>query len=69
MLSSIVSQTTLIYLISFLVCQILLAIVVFEFIRSPWKGAALTIEEAEEELKNRLFEDEDMVAYDFTNDN
>ena len=68
-LSSIVSQTTLIYLISFLVCQILLAVVVFEFIRSPWKGAALTIEEAEEELKNRLFEDEDIGVYDFTNDN
>jgi hypothetical protein len=68
-ISSILEKTTTIYLISFLVCQLLLAMIVFEFIRSPWKGAVLTIEEAEEELKNRLFEEEDIGVYSFAAEN
>lgn len=35
-------------------------------IRSPWKGAVLKIEQAEDELNNRFFEDEDVAAYDFS---
>lgn len=37
------------YVVSFLVFQMLVAILMFEFIRSPWKGALLQIEEAETE--------------------
>ena len=40
----------------------------FEFIRSPWKGAVLKIEEAEEVLNNNMFENEDIGEYDFRND-
>lgn len=53
------------YLYTFLVIQVMICLIIFEFVRSPWKGARLTIEEAEEELENRLFEDEDISKYDF----
>ncbi len=43
----------------------MVCLIIFEFVRSPWKGAKLMIEDAEEELKNRLFDDEDIGAYDF----
>ena len=45
--------------------QLLVCLIIFEFVRSPWKGAWLRIEEAEEELNHRLFEEEDIGAYDF----
>ena len=64
-ISSLVDRTSTVYLYTFLVIQILICLIVFEFVRSPWKGARLTIEEAEEELENRLFEDEDIGKYDF----
>jgi len=60
-----IDRTTVIYLFTFLLIQLLVSLIIFEFIRSPWKGAKLTIEEAEEELENRLFEEEDIGAYDF----
>lgn len=61
-------QTQTVYLYTVLVVQLFVCIIIFEFIRSPWKGARLTIEEAEEELNHRLFEEEDMGAYDFGDD-
>lgn len=64
-IQSMVHQQTFIYLITMLVIQLLVSLVVFEFIRSPWKGVKLTIEEAEEELNQRMFEEEDVDAYDF----
>ena len=53
------------YLYTVLVMQLLVCLIIFEFVRSPWKGAWLRIEEAEEELNHRLFEEEDIGAYDF----
>lgn len=64
-LQCIIDNTATLYLVSLLVCQLLISLVVFEFIRSPWKGAVLKIEEAEEVLNNRMFENEDMAGYDF----
>ena len=64
-IASMIDRTTVIYLFTFLLIQLLVSLIIFEFIRSPWKGAKLTIEEAEEELENRLFEEEDIGAYDF----
>lgn len=46
----------------------MVCLIIFEFVRSPWKGARLTIDDAEEELNNRLFEEEDVDAYDFADD-
>jgi len=54
-----------IYLGALLVIQLIVSLIVFEIIRSPWKGAKLIIEEAEEELNQRMFEEEDVGAYDF----
>ena len=63
-----IEQTTAVYLFTVLVMQILVCLIIFEFVRSPWKGAWLRIEEAEEELNARLFEEEDIGAYDFGGD-
>lgn len=64
-IAGIIDHTSAVYLYTFLVIQILICLIIFEFVRSPWKGARLTIEEAEEELENRLFEDDDISKYDF----
>jgi hypothetical protein len=64
-IGSMVDKTATIYMCTFLLIQLLVCLIIFEFVRSPWKGAKLRIEEAEEELENRLFEDEDIGAYDF----
>lgn len=64
-IAGVVDRTSTVYLYTFLVIQVMICLIIFEFVRSPWKGARLTIEEAEEELENRLFEDEDISKYDF----
>ena len=62
-----IDQTSTVYLFTVLIIQILICLIVFEFVRSPWKGARLIIEDAEEELNNRIFEEEDIAGYDFSN--
>lgn len=64
-LSSIIDQIKTIYLFTALFIQLLVCILIFEFIRNPWKGARLTVEEAEEEMQHKMFEEGDVEAYDF----
>ena len=61
-------QTSTVYLYTVLVIQLLVCLLIFEFIRSPWKGALLMIEEAEEELNQRIFEEDEIGQYSFAAD-
>ena len=67
-LGSVIEQTQAIYLFTVLAIQILICVLIFEFIRNPWKGARLMIEEAEEEMRHRMFESDDLESYSFSRD-
>ena len=67
-IGSVIEQTQAIYLFTVLAIQILICVLIFEFIRNPWKGARLMIEEAEEEMRHRMFESDDLESYSFSRD-
>ena len=48
---------TIVYLLCFVLIQLIVLITIFEFMRKPWQGAEVEIERILEEQQHRLFDD------------
>lgn len=51
------SWKTVVYLFSFVIIQMVMVTILFEFMRKPWDGVELEIEKALELQQNKILED------------